>query len=321
MKRILLPIAILAATADLSTAQDQVDFEKHIWPIFEAKCVDCHQAPYEKDGKLQKPKAGLRLDGAWAISLGSENGAVMTPGNAEESELWWRTDLEEDDDDFMPPQGKADPLTATEKALFKKWIDQGADFGGWAGNLEGKPKELSNAGDKLPVSEIQEAYKKLSEGISPLKESAWKSVTEAGGRVMPLAEESPLLSVDFRLAGEEADDAKVGTVGAISENVAQLDASKTAITDEALAQVAEMKRLVRLDLHQTKVGDAGIKHLKGLENLRYLNLYGTEVTDAGLEQLKGLKTLDSIYLWQSKVTDKGAKQLQKALPDAKINWK
>lgn len=299
----------------------KVDFEKEIWPILEKSCVKCHKAPYEEDGKTVKPKAGLRLDGAWAIKLGSENGAVLTPGKADESDLLLRTELPEDDDDFMPPTGKADPLTAEQKTLLRKWIDEGANFGAWSGNLEGKPKEVSSTGDKMPVSEIQELYKKLSEGLAVPKEDAWKGVAAAGGRVMPLATDSPLLSVDFRLTREDADDAKIGSISAIADHVAQLDLSLTSVTDAGLKPVSELKRLVRLDLHQTKITDAGLASLKGLENLHYLNLYGTEVTDAGLEQIKALKNLESIYLWQSKVTDQGVKKLQSALPEATINWK
>ena len=41
-----------------------VDFEKEVWPILESRCVECHKAPYELNGLLKKPKAGLRLDGA-----------------------------------------------------------------------------------------------------------------------------------------------------------------------------------------------------------------------------------------------------------------
>ena len=138
---------------------------------------------------------------------------------------------------------------------------------------------------------------------------------------MPLSDSSPLVSVDFRLTGEDATDEKVGSIAKIGDNIAHLDLSKTAITDASLAQVAELKRLVRLDLHQTKVGDASLSQLKGLSNLRYLNLYGTEVSDAGLKQLQGLKNLKNVYLWNSKATEKGAKALEKALPGAQVNFK
>lgn len=312
----------LGCLSGLAQGQDEkIDFEKQIWPILERSCVECHKAPFEENGRTKKPKAGLRMDGAWAIKMGSENGKVLVPGNADDSELWWRTDLPEDDDDFMPPTGKADPLSAEEKALFKKWIDQGADFGEWMGSLEGKPKEVSNSGDKMPVSEIQEVYKALSEGLEAPKEEAWKNVTAAGGRVMPLAAGSPLLSIDFRLVREEADDAKIGSISAVGNHVAQLDLSKTAVTDAGLAPISDLGRLVKLDLSQTSVSDEGLKALGGLKELRYLNLYGTQVSDAGLKPIQGLENLENLYLWQSKVTAKGIKALEKARPDLKVIWK
>lgn len=320
-RSIIFSLTLFVTTTSSVFAQQKVNFEKDIWPFFQKKCVECHRAPYEKDGKTKKPKAELRLDGAWAIVLGSENGAVLVPGKADESELHIRVTLPDDDDDFMPPNGKADPFTEDELALFKRWIAEGADFGGWIGSLKGKPKELSNTGAKIPKSAIQEAYERLSKDLKPLAESDWKEVTAAGGRVMPLANGNPLLSVDFRLIGEEATDEKIATLTAISSNVAHLNLSKTSVTDAALDEIGKMKKLVRLDLHQTKITDAGLARLKGLTELRYLNLYGTQISDTGLKQLAALKSLNAVYLWQSKATPKGAKQLQKSLPNAKINIK
>jgi len=307
--------------SSVALGQQKVGFEKEIWPILQKKCVECHKAPFEKDGKTTKPKAGLRLDGAWAIMLGGEGGSPIKPKDSAHSDLFIRVNLPEDDDDFMPPTGKADPLTPEEKVLLAKWIDEGADFGGWAGNLKGKPTELSNDGAKIPVSEIQELYKKLSEGLTPLKETAWKEVTASGGRVMPLSATSPLLAVDYRLTADDATDEKFKAVLALGTQIAHLDLSKTKISDAIFPEIAKMERLVRLDLHKTAVTDAAVGHLKGLKNLRYLNLYETQVSDTGLKDLESLKSLSAVYLWNSKATLEGVKQLEKALPEARINFK
>lgn len=314
-------LSILAALLTLSSPAGAVDFEKEILPFLESKCIECHKAPYEENGKTKKPKAGLRLDGAWAFATGSENGAVLEPGKPDESELYLRVSLPADDPDFMPPEGEAEPLTEKELALFKKWIEEGAEFGGWAGNLEGKPKEMSNTGDKIPVSETQELYKRIAEGLEMPEEKSWATVTESGGRVQRLANTSPLLAVDFRLSAEPATDEAVASIGAIAPHVAELDLSKTAVTNDALAILAETPRLVRLNLSQTELDDGALKHLSGLPELRYLNLYGTKVGDAGLRQLGKLKNLEAVYLWGSAATQQGARQLQKSLPDAKINFK
>lgn len=318
----LMPFAasLLSLPAALHAAP--VKFESEVLPFLEKKCVECHRAPYEdKNGKVVKPKAGLRMDGAWAFTAGSENGAVLKVGDAAKSELYVRVTLPQDDDDFMPPQGKADPLTPAELDLFKRWINEGADFGEWIGSLEGKPEttaETETAPAAMTVSETQQIYQRLGEGLTLPDEKVLESITTAGGRVLPLAQTSPLLSVDFRLAGADAKDEAILSASSVAANIAHLDLSRTSATDAALAIVAETPRLVRLDLNNTAIGDEGLKQLKGLKELRYLNLHGTAVTDAGLDHLKSLGSLDAVYLWQSKVTEAGAKKLKSALPDARI---
>ena len=56
---------------------------------------------------------------------GSENGAVIVPGNASESEIIKRVSLPMDHDDHMPPDGKPQPTT-DELALLSWWVDAGA---------------------------------------------------------------------------------------------------------------------------------------------------------------------------------------------------
>lgn len=316
-KSLAIPLAVLAA----APVRAEVDFEKQILPVLESKCLQCHKAPFEKDGKTVKPKAGLRLDAAWAIQAGSENGAVLVAGKAGESAFYQRVTLPPEDDDFMPPKDKADPLTEAEVALLKQWIDEGAGFGEWRGNLEGKPADVSNTGKTITVSETQKIYQRLAEGLAMPEEKSWESFTAAGGRVARLAQTSPLLSVDFRLAPEPATDEQILSAKIVAANIAHLDLSRTAATDAALALAAETPRLVRLDLSNTAVGDGGLASLKGLKELRYLNLHNTRVTDAGLKSLEGLASLEAVYLWQSQVTEAGVKALRQSLPDAKINFK
>ena len=309
----LLPLLSLTG---LTLANAEVDFEKQILPLIEKTCVDCHKAPYEEDGKLKKPKAGLRFDAAWAIIAGGENGKVIELGKPEDSEFHLRVTLPEDDDDFMPPKG--DPWTKDEVKLVALWIKEGAKFGKWEGNLEGKPEEVK---PEVYISATQLHYEKLAEGLSAAAEGEIAKVSEKGGRVTPLAVNNPLLIVDYLVERDNTKDENVAAIGSIGQNVAQLNLSRTQITDAGLAPVGDLPRLTRLDLHETQITDAGLKHLSGLKNLQYLNLYETQVSDAGIAELGKIKGLKNVYLWKSKVTEKGAAQLQKALPDAKVNFK
>ena len=162
-----LTIFALSLASQVTTLSAAPQFEKEIWPILSKKCVDCHRATQVVDGRKKEPKAGLRLDGAWAIMKGSENGPVLKPKDSAGSYLYEVTTLPKDDDMFMPPKG--DPLTDPEKALLKAWIDAGADFGGWEGNTEGKPAD-PNAKEAARVRDHETFYPTLAQGVTPAKD-------------------------------------------------------------------------------------------------------------------------------------------------------
>jgi Protein of unknown function (DUF1553)/Protein of unknown function (DUF1549)/Planctomycete cytochrome C len=114
--RLLIGIAFTAAAAAPAAWNAQtVDFTRDIEPILAKNCYECHDA--------RKQKAHLRLDSAAAIMKGSENGAIVLPGNAEKSPIVRRL-LGLDGEDRMPKD--EDPLPAAQIALFRAWIDQGA---------------------------------------------------------------------------------------------------------------------------------------------------------------------------------------------------
>jgi hypothetical protein len=92
-----------------------IDFSRDIQPILANTCVECHGP--------KKTKAQLRLDSAAGMMKGGESGALLTPGNSEQS-LIIRRLLGLDGDDRMPKDG--DPLPAAQIALLRAWIDQGA---------------------------------------------------------------------------------------------------------------------------------------------------------------------------------------------------
>ncbi|MCB1227637.1 MAG: DUF1549 domain-containing protein, partial [Verrucomicrobiales bacterium] len=106
------------APAPAAPAVAQVDFIKDIQPVFEARCLECHNA--------NKDKGGLIMDTADAMKKGGESGAGLVPGDPAKSLILARTLLADDDDDIMPPKG--DPLTADQKAKIKQWIAAGAPW-------------------------------------------------------------------------------------------------------------------------------------------------------------------------------------------------
>jgi len=99
--------------------RDGITFAADIKPIFEASCVECHGE--------EKQKAGLRLDSRDGAVKGGEEGVVFEVGNSEKSILIQSIARVGEEDYWMPPIDKGDPLTLEQIALVRAWIDQGAN--------------------------------------------------------------------------------------------------------------------------------------------------------------------------------------------------
>jgi hypothetical protein len=296
------------------------DFVKEVLPILENRCIECHRAPYEENGRTKTPKGGVRLDAAWAILQGNENGKILEPGDAGKSQIYLVTTLPKDDDLFMPPKG--DPMTASEQKLLKEWIDAGAKFGDWEGNLAGKPADApSTAREEDKPRDHETFYAALAEGVKAAPSSVIRAAQADGAQIFTLKADSPLLRADFLTGVSACDDAKLEVLLPLRDQIAQLDLGRTAVTDAGMTTVAKLHKLASLDLRQTAVTDEGLRHLAKLENLRTLNLYGVKVSDAGLKHLVNLKQLRNVYLWGSKATEKGAKQLADSIPGLAVSVK
>ena len=94
-----------------------VTYAKDIKPIFEKSCFKCH-GPEKQKGKL-------RVDSLQAALKGGED-KVIEPGNSAKSILVHNVSRIGDEDDWMPPTDKGDPLTKSQVGLIRAWIDQGA---------------------------------------------------------------------------------------------------------------------------------------------------------------------------------------------------
>jgi hypothetical protein len=113
----------LAKDVDVSklpapATKKDVTYAKDIKPIFEKSCFKCHGS--------EKQKAKLRVDSVAAITKGSENGKILEPGDSAKSKIVHNVARIGDEDDWMPPVDKGDPLTKEQVALIRAWIDQGA---------------------------------------------------------------------------------------------------------------------------------------------------------------------------------------------------
>jgi len=102
----------------------KVDFNQHIKPILSDKCFICHGPD------KAKVKAALQLhlpELAFAELKSSPGKFAIKPGNLYQSQLVDRI-LSDDPDVVMPEPESHLKLSAHEKAMLIKWIDQGAVY-------------------------------------------------------------------------------------------------------------------------------------------------------------------------------------------------
>ncbi|MDB6137223.1 MAG: Planctomycete cytochrome, partial [Verrucomicrobiaceae bacterium] len=95
----------------------KIEFNRDIRPVLSDNCFYCHGP--DKNHR----KAKLRLD-IREEALAKE---AFVPGKPQESELVKRLSPE-DKDDLMPPADSHKKLTEREKALLKRWVEQGAGY-------------------------------------------------------------------------------------------------------------------------------------------------------------------------------------------------
>jgi len=299
------------------TATAQIDFQKEVLPILQDRCIECHKAPYEQNGKLKEPKAGLRLDGVAHILHGSDDGKVIAPNHPSESPLYKRITLPSDDDDVMPPKG--DPLTTSQQEVIRKWIAQGVDFGTWVGATDGTEKFAELVKAKVKYSPAHHKfYDALAKGLKPLSEDVLRGVREStGALIRPIGIGNSLLEVRFLAESVNSGDDDLAKLAPLSQHLCKLDLARTQVTSKCFATLKAFPRITRLDLRETKVSDASLDQLVRLKYLSYLNLGGTEVGDAGLRKLGKCKSLRDVYLWKSSATRLGVETLRRQIPGIK----
>ncbi len=105
-------LLLTGVTASAGEAGTRASLDRDVLPLLKAHCVKCH-------GPI-KPKGKLNLSNPRSMARGGSSGAVVVPGNPDESPLW---DLVSSDE--MPPKPE-EPLSGNDKAILRRWIEGGA---------------------------------------------------------------------------------------------------------------------------------------------------------------------------------------------------
>ncbi|MEZ5299740.1 MAG: c-type cytochrome domain-containing protein [Verrucomicrobiales bacterium] len=127
--------SLIAFTLLGAPRAEAIDYKKDILPIFEKKCFECHG-----NGKS---KGGIELG---MDRVEGQIGTSVKPGDADKSVLY-EVLVTDDEEELMPPRKKGGPLSKSEIAKVKEWIDAGAPLDAKAASEMAKDGGEEEGGD------------------------------------------------------------------------------------------------------------------------------------------------------------------------------
>ncbi|MCC6244366.1 MAG: hypothetical protein IT353_16105 [Gemmatimonadaceae bacterium] len=279
-------------------------FDSIVRPVLMQRCASCHNP--------SRTLGGLDVTSAKTLFAGGRQGKVIAPGRADESEIIVRVELPPGHLDAMPPDHH---LPASEIALLRWWIDQGASTQQSLAEIA-RPPAMRRTLAAYGLDEVPSGVFALT--LPPLDTTAVAAARKTGLTVQQVGSDVSLLSVDATSVPPTWSAGVLAALAPLAAHITELSLTRTNSNDSAFTDIGRMTHLTRLHVANTQITDAGLARLRGLEHLTYLNVVGTSVSDAAIDALSSLPRLRAVYLWGTRVTPDGAARLRRALPRATV---
>ena len=256
-------------------------YATRVQPIFDGKCVSCHNA-----GKF---KGKLRLDGYDYVMHGGKDGPVIHPADTGKSELFRRVTLPAESKDFMPAAGKP-ALTPADIKILQVWISAGATVQVADSAAAALP---ALAGEKPAAAPMTADYRPQLKVISELESSL-------GVRLVPRSQ-NPTDGLILRAlsAPAKCNDDTLAHLIPVANLIVDAELARTKVTDKGMTALATFSNLRFVDLSDTAVTSAGTKELLKLDKLESLNLTETKVTRSAIEPFQSKPGLKRIYSFET----------------------
>lgn len=290
------------AIKDVAQANVHTDI---IQPIFDSKCVSCHNQ--------NKIKGGLLLTSPQAISKGGDTGSILDSLNESSPLLAHRIRLPQEDEEHMPPKGKVQ-LTSDEIALIQWWMANKNCF-----DCKTKDLETSKSMDKIlsSLEEDDSPRALIAKEVEPVPQEWLDNLNSSGISIHPLSKNNPLLIANmFGKKQNLEKDLKV--LKEYAENIVELNLANSQFNDTIVKLIAPFKNLTKLQVQNTSLTDKSLDIFKEFKNLESLNLYSTQITDQIFAVAQNIPLLNTLYLWQTNVSDIALEKFQSDFPQIAV---
>jgi uncharacterized membrane protein len=291
------------------TLEEMLVYDDMIVPMLNRKCMSCHNENKAKGDLLMTSYAHL-------LKGGKSEHPTLTPGFSAKSDMYRRVTLPLEDDDRMPPKGKA-PMTDNEIALLRWWIDNGADT-----TLRAQETTKDEQMQPVAVSYLAEldAQRRARQLQKQSLEKFLESVPANPNFVLqldPYDENGITLSMPFPLG--KFGDQDLLAVQPLFPSITKASFFGSDITDDAFYHLSQMPRLKELYLQQTQITGSGLVHLTNLKNLKLLDLSKSKVTDGQILHVLALPSLEDLYINETGVSKEVVEALQQNRPDLNVH--
>jgi uncharacterized membrane protein len=299
-------------THEVKPESEMLVYEDILEPIFEAKCISCHNSLRAKGNLLMTSYENI-------LKAGESDNPSITPGLPEKSELYKRVMLPLDHDDHMPPEGKT-PMTENEISILKHWISSGAKQEAKVQKAKEDPAVKTVIENLLPElsryrrnARIEFIKQKELENELMMIASTLSIIIQ---RDSSREENFFTIAMSFPPAPFTNEQFKI--LNPYMEIFIKASFVASGIDDAGLYHVGQMVNLEKLFLQKTDIDGSGLVYLQNLPNLKVLNLSFTKVDDNAALDLLKLPHLEEVYLYRTNTTKEVIDAIQKNKPELKI---
>jgi uncharacterized membrane protein len=299
-------------TGHVRTESEMLVYEDMIAPIFEAKCLSCHND--------QKAKGGLLMTSYQNLLTNGESGSPsVTPGDAGKSEVFNRVVLPQDHKDHMPPEGKT-PMTESEISLLKFWIAAGA-----AENLKVVEARKVDSISPIVLGLIPELAKyRRKASVKNMKLKALESELQQVAERLDISIHRDSLSeenhfaIAMKFPPAPFTNATFRELSPYFEVFSKVSLVSTDVDDSGLYYIGQMVNLRALYVQKTRIDGSGLVYLQQLPRLELLNLSFTKIDDKAAIDLLKLHSLKEVYLYRTKTSTQVVEALRKNKPEVQF---
>ena len=274
--------------------EDAEVYANMVQPIFETKCLSCHNS--------EKAKGKLILETTEDILKGGKDGKLWDSTDNDFGLLMQRIHLPPQSKKHMPPEGKPQ-LTEEESQILYYWIKSGASFTTKVASLPG------NDTLRMLATKLFQTIETDDYTFAPADEKKVTALNNNYRVVRPLALGSPALGVDF-FSIEQFKSEQLKELSDIKNQIVALNLDKMPVNDEDLKTISQFVNLRKLNLSFTNITGATLNELAKLKELKILSLSGTKIRASNLRPLVSLPKLTHLFIWSTAIAPDEIDKLQ-----------